>query len=103
MQGLTRTSLRDRVMICKSVDLATRQIKHEWCRLVNLVKQNYGEDGVNNLFSQWVADKDKAECTYWSGTFVDQHTADSDHSTIEGRFRVQNSLIDPQAPKHPIR
>jgi len=40
--------------------LATTQTAHEWCRLVNLVKQSYGRPGVKFLFDNWVADTNKA-------------------------------------------
>ncbi len=39
---------------------AVKATTHEWCRLVNLVSLKYGQAGVDNLFSQWVADPNKA-------------------------------------------
>lgn len=41
-------------------NMATDQTRHEWCRLVNLVDQSYGMDGVNFLFDNWVADRNIA-------------------------------------------
>jgi hypothetical protein len=35
-------------------ELAVKQTEHEWCRLVNLVRQRYGQTGVDVLFNQWV-------------------------------------------------
>jgi hypothetical protein len=34
--------------------LAVEQTEHEWCRLVNLVRQRYGQKGVDVLFNKWV-------------------------------------------------
>jgi hypothetical protein len=44
--------------------LAVKQTTHEWCRLVNLVEQRYGQAGVEYLFNNWVADPNAAhrEC-----------------------------------------
>jgi len=41
-------------------NLATEQTTHEWCRLVDLVKQNFGRKGVEFLFDNWVNDVEKA-------------------------------------------
>src|SRR5215831_2863893 len=55
-----------------ALDLARKQVKHEWCRLVNLVKQSSGDAGVSKLYDEWVknddADQDKAQCSKWKGT-----------------------------------
>lgn len=40
--------------------LAIEQTEHEWCRLVNLVKQKHGREGVKFLFDNWVSDEAKA-------------------------------------------
>jgi hypothetical protein len=60
----------------KAVELATAQILHEWCRLVNLVEQTQGEKGKQKLFDKWVADKAAAEQTAcpppdWHGRYED--------------------------------
>jgi len=40
--------------------MAVAQTKHEWCRLVSLVTTNYGQAGVDLLFSKWVGDSTAA-------------------------------------------
>lgn len=53
LPGRDATHLRAR-------SLAVAQTQHEWCRLVNLVRKDYGQTGVDVLFDQWVADKNRA-------------------------------------------
>jgi hypothetical protein len=62
----------------KAVELAIAQTQHEWCRLVNLVEREQGEEGKQKLFDEWVADKAAAEKTpcpppEWTGEIT--HTA----------------------------
>jgi hypothetical protein len=49
-----------RPLFQKAVNMAIEQTRHEWCRLVNLVRGTYGEDGVTNLYNEWVANTDIA-------------------------------------------
>ncbi|TVL98719.1 MAG: hypothetical protein CV087_20790 [Candidatus Brocadia sp. WS118] len=43
-------------------ELATRQTVHEWCRLINLVNQAYGQKGVKYIFDNLIKDKAFANC-----------------------------------------
>lgn len=40
--------------------LARKQTTREWCRLLNLVSQAYGQTGVDLLFDNWVANEREA-------------------------------------------
>src|SRR5574339_612120 len=47
----------------RAVELAKEQTTHEWCRLVNMVGEKKGSDGVKGvkfLFDHWVKDKNSA-------------------------------------------
>jgi len=37
-------------------NLAIEQTKHEWCRLVNILKNNTSSDTVKNIFNSWLVD-----------------------------------------------
>jgi hypothetical protein len=41
-------------------DLAIKQTRHEWCRLMAMVSVSYGADGVAKLCESWVQDVDGA-------------------------------------------
>jgi hypothetical protein len=45
------------------VALALLQTRHEWCRLVNIVGVNHGEEAKKKLFDTWVADDEAAKRT----------------------------------------
>jgi len=41
--------------------LAIRQTRHEFCRLVQLVRNSYGQPGVDGLLEAWVKDDDTSQ------------------------------------------
>lgn len=43
-----------------AIDLATRQTRHEWCRLISLTYAKLGQEGVARLLAAWVADPQAA-------------------------------------------
>lgn len=45
-----------RPLFINARDLAIKQTEHEWCRLVGMVNDNYGQVGVDKLFLEWVSD-----------------------------------------------
>jgi hypothetical protein len=52
-----------------AVDLATRQTRHEWCRLISLTYAKLGQEGVARLFAAWVDDPQAAFEACTSATF----------------------------------
>lgn len=52
--------------------LASKQTMYEWCRLLNLVRQTYGERGEQFLLDKWVADRQRAEeiCVDLDAVFI---------------------------------
>lgn len=50
-----------RPLFVEAHTLAVRQTEHEWCRLLNLVELEHGEDGIDFLMANWVADRSRAE------------------------------------------
>jgi len=41
-------------------NMAIAQTKHEWCRLVTMTAESYGQPGVDLLLKEWVKDRNKA-------------------------------------------
>ncbi|MBI3071827.1 MAG: hypothetical protein HYY84_06815 [Deltaproteobacteria bacterium] len=57
----------------KAINLAVKQTRHEWCRLVHMVFEKGGAEAANRLIDNWVNDKAAAEAhcpspaTTWHG------------------------------------
>jgi hypothetical protein len=100
--GLAKDTKDAGITFYPALNLAKRQVAHEWCRLVNLVKQSpSGDAGVSKLYNEWVKndddDQDKAQCTGWKGSFVGTGTTTS----VEGNFdfkTIKPYIITPTGP-----
>ena len=46
-------------------DLAVRQTRHEWCRLVSMYSRTYGSSAVTRLYKNWVSDPVAALFVCW--------------------------------------
>ena len=74
--------------------LATKQTRHEWCRLLSLLRTAYGERGVQVVVENWVENiaASEAICTDEDGTFsifVDwASTEDEELGTSEKPFHT---------------
>jgi TolB protein len=72
--------------------LAVRQTRHEWCRLINLVRDEHGQTAVDELFQNWVApDKiDEAGCTDMTITMTDSSDPVLPGDTLTYTIEVTN-------------
>lgn len=102
--GLSKDKPGRSGFITAAIDLARRQVKHEWCRFVNLIQQSpAGDAGVSKLYDQWVDDQDKAQCSTWKGTldwkstFVghDGNPFSGQHHTGEFTFKIKTPSTVP--------
>jgi hypothetical protein len=50
----------DRANFQKAFDLALLQTKHEWCRLLNLLRANVGKQGFDDFLMKWAVDSKAA-------------------------------------------
>ena len=75
--------------------LALEQTEHEWCRLVNLVHEEYPKDGVDTLFEKWVKpdqyDEAKAMC---QGELMFSFAVDEPNTFSFLMFAVQDTNGD---------
>lgn len=73
----------------KARELATDQTTHEFCRLVNLVENRWKQEGVDNLYDNWVANKNDADaaCNMITdtGTKISDPTSESKNKASVGQ------------------
>ena len=81
---------------------AVLQTTHEWCRLVNLVSQQYGPTGKEFLFSNWVEDVYRANAVCATGVDVSliiDATGSMSQNDPQGiRKQAAKAFIDSASP-----
>jgi CSLREA domain-containing protein len=66
-----------------ALSLASSQTTNEWCRLVNIINENYGRIGIDNLLRFWVSDSERVRAITPTCTGVPVANAGPDQSKNE--------------------